>query len=322
MVLNVTATNATQNSYVTVYPHGQSRPTASNLNFTAGQTVPNLVTVPVVDGKITLYNAAGTTDLVGDIGGYYTSAGTGSRFTTAGPTRVMDTRSAIGVPKAPVGPGQEVTLQVAGQNGVPATGVTSVVLNVTATQGTTGGYVTVYPHGQSRPTASNLNFTAGQTVPNLVSVPVVDGKVTFYNAGGSTELIADLAGYYSGTGSVFVPTGPTRALDSRNGTGGVHAPIQGGKKVNVPIDSWRNGVPPFGATAVALNVTATNASTAYYVSVFGGKQATPSSSNLNFTAGQTVPNAVITPVGGGVWFFNAAGNVDLVADVAGYFTAN
>ncbi|MER5635941.1 hypothetical protein ABT095_03165 [Kitasatospora sp. NPDC002227] len=322
VVLNVTATNATAGGYVTVYPHGQPRPTASNLNFTAGQTVPNLVTVPVVDGKINLYNFAGTTDLIGDISGYYTSDGTGSRYTTSGPTRIMDTRSAVGAPKAPVGPGGEVTLQVAGVGGVPATGVTSVVLNVTATRATTGGYVTVYPHGRQRPTASNLNFTAGQTVPNLVSVPVVDGKVTFYNFAGSVDLIADLAGYYSGTGSVFVPTGPTRVLDSRNGTGGVHAPIAGGHKAYVQVGSWKNGIPPFGTTAVVLNVTATRATTGGYVSVFSGSQAKPTASNLNFTAGQTVPNAVITPLDPSVNFFNFAGDVDLIADAAGYFTAN
>ncbi|MEV4950299.1 hypothetical protein [Streptomyces sp. NPDC053755] len=68
MVMNVTATNATHNTYVSVYPYGASRPNTSNLNVTAGRPVANLV-VPVKDGKITLYNHAGSTDLIGDVQG-------------------------------------------------------------------------------------------------------------------------------------------------------------------------------------------------------------------------------------------------------------
>ncbi len=37
---------------------------------------------------------------------------------------------------------------------------------------------------------------AGQTIPNLVVVPVVNGKVDFWNAYGSVDLIADIMGYY------------------------------------------------------------------------------------------------------------------------------
>jgi len=68
---------------------------------------------------------------------------------------------------------------------------------VTATGPTSNSYVTVYPDGGTRPVASNLNFTAGETIPNLVVVPVgADGKVDFYNTAGSVNLVADLAGYY------------------------------------------------------------------------------------------------------------------------------
>ncbi|MET9955278.1 hypothetical protein ABZ135_27545, partial [Streptomyces sp. NPDC006339] len=89
-------------------------------------------------------------------------------YRPTGPTRLMDTRSGLGVRKGKVGPAGTVTLQVTGRAGIPATGVTAVVLNVTATGPTAGGFVSVYPDGAPRPTASNLNFTAGQTIPNLV----------------------------------------------------------------------------------------------------------------------------------------------------------
>ncbi|MCX2184221.1 N-acetylmuramoyl-L-alanine amidase [Streptomyces sp. SKN60] len=54
-----------------MYPYGTTRPNTSNLNVAAGQTVSNLVVVPVVDGKVTLYNNAGTVDLVADVQGFY-----------------------------------------------------------------------------------------------------------------------------------------------------------------------------------------------------------------------------------------------------------
>jgi len=55
-----------------VYPGGAVRTAASNLNVVAGQTVPNLVTVAVGAGnRVTLYNAAGTIDLVADLSGYF-----------------------------------------------------------------------------------------------------------------------------------------------------------------------------------------------------------------------------------------------------------
>jgi hypothetical protein len=72
-----------------------------------------------------------------------------------------------------------------------------VVFNVTATGPTASSYATVYPGDQSRPTASNLNYRKGQTVPNMVTVSVGSGgRVSLTNAAGSVDLIADLAGAY------------------------------------------------------------------------------------------------------------------------------
>ena len=87
--------------------------------------------------------------------------------------------------------------------GVPAqaSGVTAVVLNVTVTEPRAASYLTVYPTGVSRPTASNLNFGAGQSVPNLVIVKVGDfGKVTAFNCCGFTHIIFDVVGWYGGAG--------------------------------------------------------------------------------------------------------------------------
>ncbi|MFG3347176.1 hypothetical protein ACGF1Z_19150 [Streptomyces sp. NPDC048018] len=190
VVMNVTATGPTTGSFISVYPDGTERTSASNLNFTAGQTIPNLVVVPVVNGKVNFYNRSGNVDLIADVAGYFTTDIDGSTYEPVTPSRLMDTRTGLGVRKGKIGPGETVTLPV-------KPGVTAVVMNVTATGPTTGSFISVYPDGTERTSASNLNFTAGQTIPNLVVVPVVNGKVNFYNRSGNVDLIADVAGYYT-----------------------------------------------------------------------------------------------------------------------------
>ncbi|AQT72286.1 N-acetylmuramoyl-L-alanine amidase [Streptomyces sp. fd1-xmd] len=326
VALNVTATNPTEAGHVSVYPNGVARPSTSNLNFTAGQTIPNLVVVPVQDGIIQFYNSAGTVDLIADINGYFLASGEGGTHMNLGPKRILDTRDGTGgAPAAPVGQGQVLDLQVsgpAGVEGVPVEGVTAVVLNVTATNPTTAGHVSVFPHGTTRTSASNLNFTAGQTIPNLVIVPVVDGKVSFYNNAGSVDLIADITGYFttSGQGAKHSSLGPKRLMDTRSGLGVAKAPVGAGGVVTLAV-AGVEGVPAQGVTAVVLNVTATNPTTAGHVSVYPSGTTRTSASNLNFTAGQTIPNLVIVPVvDGKVSFYNNAGSVDLIADITGYFS--
>jgi hypothetical protein len=76
---------------------------------------------------------------------------------------------------------------------------TAAVVNVTATEPSVAGYVTAFPAQHVKPLASDLNFTAGLTVPNLVVVQLgPDGAIDFFNMAGSTHLIVDLLGYYTG----------------------------------------------------------------------------------------------------------------------------
>ncbi|WP_329381521.1 hypothetical protein OG625_17485 [Streptomyces sp. NBC_01351] len=337
VVLNVTATNATAGSYVTAHAHGTFRPTASNINFTAGQTTPNQVTVPVgADGTVNLYNFAGTVDLIADISGYYLAGDSGQRFTGVSPKRLLDTRdpwlnpTTPTRPFGPVGAGGTINLDVA--KSYPE--AKAVTLNVTATNPTAGSYVTAYPHGTTRPTASNLNFTAGQTVPNQVTVPVgADGTVDLYNFAGTVDLVADISGYYSATGSKFVPTGPTRVLDTREAPG---TPLGEHDELDIQPNSWKFGIPPFGVTGVTMNVTATGGTAASHLSAHPSSGCDryqgmwPQYSNLNFTAGQTIANAVTGQVpalnycglnkwADAVTIYNHAGSVDVIADVSGYF---
>ena len=72
VVLNVTVTQPSAASFVTVYPTGTKRPLASNLNMVPGQVTPNLVIAKVgAGGKVSLFNNAGTTHLVADVMGWF-----------------------------------------------------------------------------------------------------------------------------------------------------------------------------------------------------------------------------------------------------------
>jgi hypothetical protein len=196
--MNVTAVSTeagNEGGYVTVYPCG-TKPEASNLNFTAGQIIPNAVVAPVSASGTVCFYVYGKAHLLADVSGWMPTGG----FTAlAKPERLSNTRTLgiAGKVGALDGSGSVYTLQVAGQGGLPSTGIGSVALNVTVVDGLTndfGGYVTVYPCG-TKPEASNLNFTSGQIVPNAVIAPVsADGKVCIY-VYGQAHILVDVSGY-------------------------------------------------------------------------------------------------------------------------------
>ncbi|MFC1420914.1 TolB family protein [Streptacidiphilus cavernicola] len=317
VVLNVTVTAPTAAGYLTIYPEGTPSPASSNLNWTKGVTIANQVVVPVgADGEIDFANhSQGTTQVVADISGYYTSDSTGAGFTADGPARLLDTRAAVGVStRTPVRANGTVVLPVAGRDKIPSTGVSAVVLNVTATDTRAGGYVTVYPDGKAKPTASNLNWTAGETLPNHVVVPVgADGKVDLaVHSSGTVDLIADVLGYFGAGGSAFHSTAPTRLMDE------VGSPIAANATHTLTVTG---STVPAGATAVVLNVTVTKAKAGGYLTVYPNGTAKPTASNLNWLTGGTVPNLVTVRLVDGKLDFavHSSGSVGVIADVFGYY---
>ncbi len=158
--------------------------------------MPNLVVVKVgAGGKVELFNNAGSTHVIADVAGWYGTNGTSpaGMFTPVAPSRLLDTRSG-----ATIGAAGTVHLQVTGRGGVPASGVSAVVLNVTVTEPSSTGFLTAWPGGEGRPLASNLNYVSGQTVPNLVVVKVgAGGVVDLFNSTGSTHVVADVAGWFN-----------------------------------------------------------------------------------------------------------------------------
>ncbi|MEU7923170.1 right-handed parallel beta-helix repeat-containing protein [Micromonospora zamorensis] len=317
VVLNVTATAPTSAGFLRVYPDGTTLPDASNVNFVPGETVPNLVTVPMSNGNLRIRNtASGTVHVVADLQGYY--AATGSGFRSVAPSRVLDTRSAGGSAFAP---NTGRTVNLSGQ--IPS-GVTAVVLNVTVTEPTTSGVLTVHPYGTAVPMASNLNFVAGQTIPNLVMVPVVDGKVSIQNvSSGRTDVVADLSGWFGGGATdVFVPYGPTRIYDTRDGEGALWP--NGWGALTVPYLDPRSDKTAPQPTALVANLTVTAPTKAGVLTIHPNGPDRPTASNVNYVAGETASNHAIVGVGEYglvVLFNNSSGHTHVIIDQAGYFVA-
>jgi hypothetical protein len=331
VVLNVTVTNPLNPGYLTVWPSGAANPNASNINFVAGQTVPNLVVSKVgSNGQISLLNGSQGTDLIADVVGYFT---TGSNLSAQVPARLLDTRQGYATVDhqfqggGAIGTNQQLNLTVAGRGGLPASGVAAVVLNVTATNPTAvGGFITVWPTDRPQPYASNLNFVAGQTIANLVISGVSStGQVSLFNSAGATDLIADVVGWFPAN-SELTALEPSRVLDTRPGmttSDGNFAgsnSIASGGSLDLTV-LGRGGVPTTGVGAVVLNVTVTDTSGSGNLRLWPTGTALPNASNLNYVPGQTVPNLVIAKVGAGgkVSIYNSGGTVQVVADVMGWF---
>jgi hypothetical protein len=212
-VLNVTVVNPKAAGFLTVFPQGSTLPFASNVNYTAGQVTSNRVTVPLstsgaTPGYVSVYSSS-PADVVIDVSGYYTAAdGTGTQFNAEpAPVRICDTRT--GNPSnlvAPytqcngetIGSGRTLTLNVAGLAGVPATGASAVVVNLTGVSPSVASFLTVFPTTLPSPLVSDLNEVPAEVKANLaVATLSPSGTISIYNDTGSVDVVVDVLGWYS-----------------------------------------------------------------------------------------------------------------------------
>ncbi len=318
VVINVTVTQPTSYGSLRVMRSDYYEPVGDNLHFVAKQTIANLVTVPVRDGKVSVYNDSdGTSHVVADLVGYYGDSPNG--LTAATPARVLDTRSSIGVAgTSPVGPQGRVTVDVSSR--VPA-GTIAVVLNLTITKPTQSGHITLFPNGSAVPTASNVNFVSGQTVNNMAIAPVVGGKIAFAHGGsGTVHVIADLAGWFApGAGSTFLPTYRSHVFEPGRNVGGLIGP---GQSARVFVNTSYCGSQPCSPrTAVVANLTVDSAGSGGYLSIYPYGQARPVMSVLNFAKGQTVSTQATVGLGQDSFmiFNSSAATVEVFVDQFGFY---
>ncbi|MDQ2757471.1 MAG: hypothetical protein M3Y71_13070, partial [Actinomycetota bacterium] len=333
VAVTLTETGGTSAGYLTAYAYGGSTPGTSNVNWMAARaTVANGAVVPVsADGRFTLRNTSpGTAHVVVDVTGYYragkpTVAGAYAPIT---PTRVLDTRRGIGLPgTTPLANLETVRVPVA-TRGQAAAGAGAVVLNLTVTGATAGGYVTVggpaaLPYG-----GSALNWRSGQTVANLVLAPVdPDGCVALVvtSPGGTAHLVADLVGLTTSGPLAQVGTTaaqrPYRLADTRTNGG---APLAGLGTLVVDPALAPQSMRPGQVSAVVVDVVVTAPASAGYLTAWATGTANPGTSALNWAAGQTVAAAVVVPVGadGTISLGNGSGGTThVVVDLEGIVLA-
>ena len=326
VVLNLTVTAPNSPGFVTIYPTGTGRPNASSINVDAvGQTIANLVTVPIgFNGTVDVFSQPAA-DLIADVQGYYTPAASAQAglFRPVTPTRLLDTRSPNAIRTGPVAAGGQVDLDVAGIAGLPAD-ATAAALKVTVTESAASGFWTVFPSGTVPPTASNLNVEgAGGTIANQVLTPLSGGRASIFSQSGG-QLIVDLVGWFTGPSTpandvgLFVPVTPSRLLDTREPPLGAQPGHNRTAEVTV---ASRFGLPATGIGAVVVNATVTHTTAAGFFSLWPARTYRPTASSLNATKpGQTIANHVITPVSTAGFGFYTENGADLVVDIAGWYT--
>jgi LPXTG-site transpeptidase (sortase) family protein len=326
-VLTVTVTDTAAQGFVTVWPAGEAQPLASNLNVDQpGTTVPNLVTVRLGGGAVSIFIQPAA-HVVVDVSGVFrpASSATSGRLVTAAPVplpqRVLDTRD-LGAPL-----GQGGLTRVTMPSWVPRD-ATAAVVNLTITETFAPGFWTAFPSGTNLPLASSVNASfGGQTVASQAIVPLGNGAFdVFAQTGG--HLIVDVAGYFTGvsaplsTSGLFVPVSPSRLLDTREG--GALNPLGAGVK---PQAQWTVEVPVVGragvgaAAAASFNVTLTSTRGQGFVTAWPAGSGRPNASTINATGtSQTIANHALIPLGSrGLSLFTQSG-AHMIVDVNGWYT--
>lgn len=196
-MLNVTAVRPGGPGYLTVFPCEEPRPLAANVNYQPGEVVPNAVLAKIdSDGRVCIFTLADT-DLVIDVNGYVPTYGTPAPLA---PARVLETRAGEstvdgefeGVGR--VASGETLELAVAGRAGVPDD-ADAVMLNLAAVFPDDNGFLTVFPCGEDRPLAANVNYRPGGVYPNAVLAKIgINGTICIYSRSG-TDIVADINGY-------------------------------------------------------------------------------------------------------------------------------
>jgi len=241
------------------------------------------------------------------------------------PRRVLDTRTTTGGHHSKLGSGATMTLAVLAGGGVPAAGVSAVLVNITAVNETSAtGYLTFFPTRATRPTVSTINYRAGISVANQALVRVgTDGTISIFNNAGQADVIVDVVGWVginSGANGQTTTATPARILDTRTTTGGHHAALLNNQSLTLQVEG-AGGIPATGVSAIYANITAVPVGNATgYLTAYPGGTSAPSASAVNFPNGVTAASLVLLPVSaaGTITITNHSPDANVLLDVAGW----
>ena len=325
--LNVTVVPQGPLPYLTLWPAGQTRPVVSTLNAFTGDVTANAAIVPAgSDGAVSVF-AAGATDVILDVDGYFdaSSGPTSYVLYPTTPCRVADTRGApgqFGGPSMTSGQKRDFPIPL-GPCAVPAT-ARAYSLNVTAVPAGYLGYLTTWPTGDAQPDVSTLNSWTGKVVANAALVPAGTNEAISVFVSNPTNVILDVNGYFGAPGSAgalsFYPVTPCRAADTRSGGPPFGAPEMAAQETrSFPVPASGCGVPAT-ARAYALNVTVVPDGPLSFLTTWPTGSAQPLVSTLNSFDGSVVANAAIVPAGAdGTISVFVTGRTHVILDINGYF---
>lgn len=326
VAMNVTATETVGAGFVTVYAGDATRPTASSLNYVDNDTAANMVVTKLDSSGQACFFTSTPAHLVVDVTGWFAS---GSSYNAVTPNRVFDTRPGTtglrNVTQRKLDPTNVLEVQVTdlGAAGaiVPSSGVGAIAVNLTVTETTGAGYVTVYDCG-TRPLAASLNYASGQTIANAVISKVSGtGTVCVYSSV-AAHVIADVVGWFSSSGT-YTATTPVRFADTRASEADGIRPVSKGKigpSNTLTVGSVNVGPLPSSVKGLSLIITVDSTEGAGFVTVYPcGTR--PNASSLNFSVGATRSNSVIIPTSatGDVCYYSMT-STHLIIDLVGYLT--
>ncbi len=318
------ATTATAGTYtITVAPSGWLTATngftsyaslggyALTVNGTGGTTTPTTTTVPGTPATDPPTNP--TTN--SPTGNPPPGTDAGSTLVATTPLRLADTRTGLGG-SLRLGAGTQMSIQVAGVNGVPTT-ATAAVLNITAVGPGAAGYLSVFPCATGPTGTSVVNYAPGETIANTTIATLDAGGRVCVSTLTASDVLVDITGWLApAAGSRLTTIGPVRVADTRTGLGGTGR-LSAGGTLQIDLRPWTGA----SATAVALNVTVVGASAPGYVTAYPCGSGVPTTSTVNHRASETRPNNTIVGLGDGTVCIFSLADADVLVDLVGAFGA-
>ncbi len=339
-IVNLTVVSQGGGTHLVVGPTGGPAPTGSVANTPAGKTRANGMLVPLgAAGSFDLTNGPGSAHVIVDLLGWVGPAGAGLLHAAGAPARILDTRDGTGLAgPGPFGPGVSIERVAAGQTlggvSIPPS-ATGLVVNVTAVQPGAATHLSLYPGG-TVPTGSTVNVEAGLTRANMAVVALGDGGTYgVRNNSGAVDVVIDLLGWIEpaagagagpgGSGQTLTLQSPSRAVDTRDGTGlaagghpGPPQPIGPGQTIVLAGAPVAGAAAPTAGLLVVLTGERPTAGT--HLTAAPADVALPPTSNVNLPAGETVANLVLVrPAADGTYAVrNNSGTLNLIVDVVGW----
>jgi hypothetical protein len=330
VVLNVTTESSLEESFIVMWPVGSEYPLTSIMKAEEDVTKTVTVIMPVgPTGMISVYTQLGSTEIIIDALGYFSND---HGFYTTDQVRLLDTRlDSTTVDDDYAGTGKYIAtemrnLSVLGRGGVPSTGVSSVVINLTAYDASEDTSIKVWAAGWSEPVNPDLYASVGTTNSMMCIVPVGnEGEISLENLNGTVDLTVDVHGYFLTTESGYTPIDQVRLMETRAGqdTNDLLYNTVGQLVTNTsyPLQVCGRMGMPFGATAAVLKVTTSNSTEDGSLTIWGDG-VVPDVSQVKFVDGKTTSNTTIVPLSSlGFVNLKASAAVDVAVDIVGWLPA-